>query len=114
MSVLLEWLARHTRPCIEGASDATLAAFTTDAIAADAADIVRLLGHRSVNLFGSSFGSRVALAYAGRTDPDLVRSVVLEGPYPPDVDGGAVVFFTISAEDGQVWEATVVRIGFDR
>ena len=31
---------------------------------------------------------------------------------PPSADGGAIVFLTLSAEDGSVWEASVVRITF--
>ena len=85
----IEWLARQTQPCLAELDPEDLAAFTTAELASDAADIVRMLGYRSVNLFGSSFGSRIALTYAAQADPGAVRSVVLEGPYPPNVDGVA-------------------------
>lgn len=67
----------------------------------------------------------VELRADGEAEP-IARGIVMGGaiePAPfegsltfdePSVDGGAVVFLTISAEDGRVWEASVVRIGFDR
>ncbi len=84
----LEWLARKARPCMTNVADADLADYTPAAIAADAATIVEMLGYESVNLFGSSFGSRIAITYAA-AEPTAVRSMVLEGPYPPNIDGVA-------------------------
>jgi pimeloyl-ACP methyl ester carboxylesterase len=85
----LEWLARQAMPCFAAADGVDLSVFATDEIAADAADIVRMLGYPSVNLHGSSFGSRIALTFAAQAASGVVRSVVLEGPYPPNIDGVA-------------------------
>jgi pimeloyl-ACP methyl ester carboxylesterase len=62
-----------------------LDAYRTASIAADVADLRVALGYESWNLWGSSYGTRVALAVL-RDDPQGVRSVVLEGAYPMDVD----------------------------
>jgi pimeloyl-ACP methyl ester carboxylesterase len=58
---------------------------TTAAIAADVSDLRRALGYASWNLWGLSFGSRVALTVM-RDHPDGVRSVIVEGVLPPDID----------------------------
>ncbi len=59
----------------------------------------------------------------GTTEP-LVTGIVMGGatelapfaatfPFdPPGRTGGAVLLFTISAEDGTVWEASIVRVAF--
>ncbi|MCB9957291.1 MAG: alpha/beta fold hydrolase [Rhodospirillaceae bacterium] len=54
--------------------------------AADAVRIVRALGLNRVNLVGVSYGTRVAMQVL-RAAPDLVRSAVLDGVYPPEVNG---------------------------
>ena len=59
--------------------------FDTRNSADDVADIVRALGYDEVNLYGVSYGSRLALEVM-RRHPDLVRSAVLDGVYPPTVD----------------------------
>jgi pimeloyl-ACP methyl ester carboxylesterase len=52
-------------------------------------DAVRAaLGYERINLYGGSYGTRVALAYL-RAHPDRVRSAVLDGVVPPDVALGA-------------------------
>lgn len=62
-----------------------LGQYTTKAIARDMEDLRVLLGARrgftQWNLVGSSYGSRVALAYM-RDSPEGVRSAVLDGPFP--------------------------------
>lgn len=61
-----------------------LSAYTTAANAADVADLISQLGYDEVNLFGISYGTRLALAVM-RDNPAGVRSVVLDSPYPPNV-----------------------------
>ena len=61
-----------------------LAAFSTPANADDLALMVSALGYDTVNLWGMSYGTRVALVTL-RRHPDLVRSVVLDGVYPPHI-----------------------------
>ena len=60
-----------------------LAAFTTVNNAADVDAIRRAMGYDSVNLFRHSYGSRLALAVM-RYQPQGVRTVVLEGVFPPN------------------------------
>jgi len=58
------------------------AAFTTPANAADAIDVRRALGYTSWDVYGVSYGSRLALELM-RRDPAGVRAVALSGPLPP-------------------------------
>lgn len=60
-------------------------AFDTAAAAADVASVREALGYDEWNLWGSSYGTWVALAVL-RDDPAGVRSVVLDATLPPDVD----------------------------
>jgi pimeloyl-ACP methyl ester carboxylesterase len=59
-----------------------LDAYTTLTAGADVADLRRTLGYKAVNLFGDSYGSRLALTVM-RSFPTGVRSAVLDGPFPP-------------------------------
>jgi pimeloyl-ACP methyl ester carboxylesterase len=62
---------------------ADLTRYTTSIIADDIDDVRRALGYAQVNLFGVSYGSRLALAYM-RQHPTVVRSVVLAAVSPPE------------------------------
>ena len=59
--------------------------FDTRTSSDDVADIVAALGYETVNLYGISYGTRLALEVM-RRHPRIVRSAVLDGVYPPDVD----------------------------
>jgi pimeloyl-ACP methyl ester carboxylesterase len=61
-----------------------LARYTTDEFIADLEDVRRALGYPKVNLWGGSYGTRVAQEYL-RRHPDVVRSVVLDGVAPPSM-----------------------------
>lgn len=63
----------------------TLSAYTSAANARDVDDLRRALGYDQVNLFGVSYGSRLALTVM-RDAPEGVRSVILGATYPPDVN----------------------------
>lgn len=67
------------------AEDVDLAAYSTAASAADLADLRRALGYDAWNLYGTSYGSRLALATM-RDEPEGLRSVILDGAYPPNVN----------------------------
>ncbi|MBZ0304377.1 MAG: alpha/beta hydrolase [Anaerolineae bacterium] len=54
--------------------------------AADLADLRAVLGLESINLYGVSYGTRLALTIL-RDQPDGIRSVVLDSTYPPQVAG---------------------------
>jgi pimeloyl-ACP methyl ester carboxylesterase len=58
------------------------AAYNATACAADLADLRRVLGYASWDVYAGAYGARVALE-ALRTHPEGIRSVVLEDPWPP-------------------------------
>jgi pimeloyl-ACP methyl ester carboxylesterase len=60
--------------------------YSTPALADDVADLARLLKQPKVNLYGISYGTRWGLEVM-RRHPDLVRSAVLDGVYPPQING---------------------------
>jgi pimeloyl-ACP methyl ester carboxylesterase len=64
---------------------ADLSAYNSVASAADVNDLRLALGYDQVNLWGTSYGTRLALGVM-RDFPEGVRSVVLDSVYPPDVD----------------------------
>ncbi|MEX2619066.1 MAG: alpha/beta hydrolase [Egibacteraceae bacterium] len=78
---------RSCRDRLAGAG-VDLDVYRTAEIAADVADLRAALGYDEWNLWGSSYGTRVALAVL-RDHPQGIRSVVLEGAYPPQVDAYA-------------------------
>ncbi len=63
-----------------------LNAYTSLADAADVADLRVALGYKEVNLYGVSYGTRVALTMM-RAYPAGIRSVVLDSTYPPQING---------------------------
>jgi len=58
--------------------------YTTSAWVADLDAMREALGYRQVNLWGGSYGTRVAQEYL-RRHPEHVRSVVLDGVAPPSL-----------------------------
>ncbi|MCD4684630.1 MAG: alpha/beta hydrolase [Anaerolineae bacterium] len=85
-----DWIARmmdaitvcHTRLTATGVN---LAAYNSATNAADVADLRVALGYDEWNLYGISYGTRLALTVM-RDHPAGVRSVILDSVYPPDVD----------------------------
>lgn len=63
-----------------------LAMYATPALADDVADLVKAMKLDKVNLYGISYGTRWAL-YTMRRHPGFIRSVILDGVYPPEVNG---------------------------
>ncbi len=72
-----------------------LSLFDSAASAADVADLGRALGYEDWNLYGISYGTRLALTVM-RDHPEHVRSVILDSTYPPSVD--ALTAFPDNAE----------------
>ncbi|WP_373888448.1 alpha/beta fold hydrolase [Massilia genomosp. 1] len=70
------------RRCLAGVR-APLAAYTTENAARDIEQVRLALGYRTINVWGASYGTRLAQAYA-RAFPDAVRSLVLDGVAAPD------------------------------
>jgi pimeloyl-ACP methyl ester carboxylesterase len=61
-----------------------LSVYNSAIISADIRDLCKALGYRSWNLWGSSYGTRVALTMM-RDYPEGINSVILESPLPPNV-----------------------------
>jgi pimeloyl-ACP methyl ester carboxylesterase len=59
-----------------------LNAYTTIADATDVHDLIQALGYKQVNLYGVSYGTRLALTVM-RLFPASIRSVVLDSTVPP-------------------------------
>ena len=60
----------------------TLSAYATMADAADIADLRRALGYRAIDLYGVSYGTRIALTIM-RSFPTGIRSVILDSVVTP-------------------------------
>jgi pimeloyl-ACP methyl ester carboxylesterase len=75
----------HDRLVEEGIN---LTAYTSAANAADVNDLRIALGYAEWNLYGDSYGTRLALTVM-RYFPEGVRSVILDSVYPPQVDSYA-------------------------
>ncbi len=58
--------------------------------ATDVADLRVALGHEEWDLYGVSYGTRLALTVM-RDHPEGIRSVILDATYPPEVDGVAMI-----------------------
>ncbi|MCC6612566.1 MAG: alpha/beta fold hydrolase [Anaerolineae bacterium] len=67
------------------ADGVNLAAFNTVESAADVADVAAALGYEQINIYGGSYGSTLAMTVM-RNHGAIVRSVMLQGITPPQVD----------------------------
>ncbi len=67
------------------ADGVVLQAYNSAESAADLADLRRALGIEAWNLYGTSYGTRLALTTM-RDHPEGIRSVILDAAYPPQVD----------------------------
>ncbi|MGD8814686.1 MAG: alpha/beta hydrolase [Anaerolineales bacterium] len=61
-----------------------LAAYNSVENAADVRDLSLVLGYEQVNLYGVSYGARLALTVM-RDHPDIVRSAIIDSGYPTQV-----------------------------
>lgn len=84
-----ERVARWARSCVQGLN-ANLQNYTTEAAVADLEAVRQALALERINLYGISYGTRLALAYA-RRHPEQTRTLVLDGVLPPEVPLGATV-----------------------
>jgi pimeloyl-ACP methyl ester carboxylesterase len=62
-----------------------LSRYNAEEVVKDVQDLRRLLKLKQVDLFGVSYGTRIALAVLAH-DPSGVRAVVLDSPWPPEAD----------------------------
>ncbi len=77
----VELQLRMARECLE-ALDADASQYTTTVAAGDTEALRLALGSPKLNLYGGSYGTRMAQEYA-RQYPDAVRSIILDGVVPP-------------------------------
>jgi len=79
--------AVETRECRDRlqAEDIDLSMYRSAQAAQDVGDLIVTLNLPQVNLFGVSYGSRLALTVM-RDRPERIRSVILDGVYPPHIN----------------------------
>ncbi|HZO23975.1 MAG TPA: alpha/beta hydrolase [Steroidobacteraceae bacterium] len=78
-------IAAQTQLCLASLKPKARVEFYTTSIAVKDLDAVRgALGYESINLYGVSYGTRIAQHYLRRY-PDRVRSVILDGVVPPQI-----------------------------
>ncbi|GAB4468356.1 MAG: alpha/beta fold hydrolase [Anaerolineae bacterium] len=80
-----------------------LAAYNSAENAADVVDLWQALGYEQVNLYGISYGSRLALTIM-RDHPEGVRSVILDSVYPPQVDLYSTIGFNAQRAFNELFE----------
>ena len=73
--------ANFVQTCLEKL-DTLVEHYTTTATVKDLEAVRQALGYEQINLYGASYGSRVAIQYA-KTYPDKTRSVILDGVASP-------------------------------
>ncbi|MCX7034123.1 MAG: alpha/beta hydrolase [Arenimonas sp.] len=71
------------KDCLAGL-DADASQYTTTVAASDVEALRQALGAPKLNLYGASYGTRMAQEYA-RQHPDAVRSIILDGVVPPEL-----------------------------
>src|SRR5690606_37443978 len=81
--LLLERQSRLLQDCLDSI-DADPRYYTTDLAVRDLDAIRNWLGYRALNLWGVSYGTRVALMYL-KYFPETTRTVVLDGVAPPGI-----------------------------
>ena len=67
------------------ATGVDLSQYTTSASANDAVALVKALGYDDYNLYGISYGTRLALEVMRNHPESGLRSVVLDSTYPPEI-----------------------------
>ncbi len=70
--------------------DSDLRQYTTSIAVRDLDDVRRALGYQRINLFGNSYGTRVAQHYARRY-PKATRTLILDGVVNPEVILGPAI-----------------------
>ncbi len=78
---------RMAKECL-ASLDADVAQYTTTVAAADIEALRQAIGAPQLNLYGGSYGTRMAQEYA-RQHPKAVRSMVLDGVAPPPLALGS-------------------------
>ena len=79
----------------------------------DFLDLVRALGYGEVNLYGNSYGTRLAQTIM-RDHPDPVRSVILSGVYPIDANLVGATSRSFESAFGAIADACAATPSCDR
>jgi len=79
-----------------------LSAYTSAASAADINDLRLALGYDQLNLYGDSYGTRLALTVM-RDFPQAVRSVVLDSTYPLEVN----LYTALASNAGRAFDVLI-------
>ncbi len=86
----LEVAAENAKCRDELSKRADLRQYTTSVAVRDLDDVRRALGYDAINLFGNSYGTRVAQHYARRY-PQSTRALILDGVVNPEVILGPAI-----------------------
>lgn len=97
---------RACRTRLERSADLTR--YTTEIAVDDLDEVRRALGYATINLYGTSYGSRVAQVYM-RRHPGSLRAVTMKGIVPPSM---AMPESHARAGEG-AWQALVARCNGD-
>jgi pimeloyl-ACP methyl ester carboxylesterase len=89
---------------LASAGDADVAQYTTPTFVADIEAVRVALGYDRINIWGGSYGTRVAQEYM-RRHPDHVRAVVLDGVAPPGLRTSLDIWPTRDAAIADVFTA---------
>ena len=82
-------IAADARSCLEKLSaKADVAQYTTSVAVNDLEHLRQVLGYEHINMYGVSYGTRVAQQYLRRF-PDHTRALILDGVVPPELTLGA-------------------------
>ena len=82
-------IANEARSCLQGLGvHSDVAQYTTSVAVQDLDRVRQALGYRQINLYGVSYGTRVAQHYLRRF-PQQTRSLILDGVVPPELSFGA-------------------------
>ncbi len=73
------------KQCYQRLRETDLSNYTTTNSSRDVADLMEALGGTNWNLYGASYGTRLALSVI-RDYPERVRSVILDSVYPPEIN----------------------------
>jgi pimeloyl-ACP methyl ester carboxylesterase len=96
-------IAAEARRCLESLGKHADVAFYTTSLAVQDLDRVRAaLGYRVIDLYGVSYGTRVAQQYMRRF-PQHVRAVILDGVVPPQTALGAALPLIAQAALDQIF-----------
>ena len=93
---------RACRARLEGGADLTR--YTTETAVDDLDEVRRALGYEQINLYGTSYGSRVAQVYM-RRHPAALRAVTMKGIVPPSM----AMPETHARAGDDAWKALVAR-----